>query len=79
MRRALGVAALVLGGLLSTAAAAASFVSGGVFPGPALVRRRSSNHTGTTDSEGRARFESITAGDATVCFTGFDAGEWGPA
>ena len=36
-------------------------------------------HTGTTDAQGRARFEHIPAGQATVVFTGFDKLEWEPA
>ncbi len=36
-------------------------------------------HTGQTDEEGKVRFECITAGEATICFTGFDRKEWGSA
>jgi hypothetical protein len=35
-------------------------------------------HTGTTDAQGRARFESIVAGQATIVYTGFDEREWAP-
>ena len=35
-------------------------------------------HTGATDAQGRARFESILAGNATIVFTGFDEREWQP-
>lgn len=31
---------------------------------------------GTTDAAGRVRFEGITAGEATVCYSGFDKLEW---
>ncbi len=32
--------------------------------------------TGTTDQDGKVRFECITAGDASICYTGFDKIEW---
>lgn len=36
--------------------------------------------TGTTNREGKVRFEGITDGQpATVCYTGFDTKEWQPA
>ena len=36
-------------------------------------------HTGTTDQEGKVRFECITAGEATICYTGLDTKEWQPS
>jgi type VI secretion system secreted protein VgrG len=35
--------------------------------------------TGTTDRKGKVRFERITAGQATITYTGFDTKEWQPA
>lgn len=35
--------------------------------------------TGTTDQDGKVRFECIPAGDATLCYTGFDTKEWAAA
>ncbi len=35
--------------------------------------------TGTTGQDGKVRFEGITAGDATLCYTGFDKQEWNAA
>lgn len=32
--------------------------------------------TGTTDKDGKVRFECITAGEATICYTGLDTKEW---
>jgi hypothetical protein len=32
--------------------------------------------TGKTNQEGKVRFECITAGEATVCYTGFDTKDW---
>jgi hypothetical protein len=32
--------------------------------------------TGRTDQAGKVRFECITAGEAKVCYTGFDTKEW---
>ena len=31
---------------------------------------------GTTDQNGKVRFEGITAGEASICYTGFDKLEW---
>ncbi|MDE1947448.1 MAG: hypothetical protein KGL43_10475 [Burkholderiales bacterium] len=31
---------------------------------------------GTTDANGKVRFEPIVAGQATICYTGFDTQEW---
>jgi len=32
--------------------------------------------TGRTDQQGKVRFDCITAGPATICYTGFDTKEW---
>jgi type VI secretion system secreted protein VgrG len=34
--------------------------------------------TGTLDNEGKVRFDGITAGQGTICFTGLDKREWQP-
>ncbi|MBS1874975.1 MAG: hypothetical protein JSU00_17285 [Acidobacteria bacterium] len=35
-----------------------------------------STRTGTLDNDGKARFEGILPGQATICFTGLDKQEW---